>query len=67
MTQRRSGGTSICTILILAVTRRPSSREETFYQLQQRTGVGFDKSHKSSVVALFDWSPKEEPHLGSLF
>jgi hypothetical protein len=35
----------------------------TFDQLQQRIGVGFDNSHKSSVVELFDWSPEEEVHL----
>jgi hypothetical protein len=36
-------------------------------QLQQRIGVGFDNSHKSSVVELFEWSPEEEAHLGNLF
>jgi hypothetical protein len=41
-------------------------KRATLDQHQQRIGVGFDNSHKSSLVELFDWSPEEEAHLGNL-
>jgi hypothetical protein len=45
--------------------KKTQFKRGTSDQLQQRTGVGFDNSHKSSVVELFDWSSEEESRLGS--